>query len=366
MAAIRFGNNSGRSGRHPSSGVTPPRSPRLPRSNIVFAFAVAGACYLAWLLRDELTVIYVSALFAVVLLPVVNGIERLHVGKWQPNKAWAVLMMLVAMAAGMAGFGYLAVPPVAHELQQLSSQTSGLPQLIVNLHSFPVLNRLFGNQLAAKAGALAAETASYILVSAKEWAGKLADLVTGLVLTVYFILEGDLAYRWFLSFVPLPRRERLDHTLRRAGERMGRWLLGQASLMLILGLCSTTVYALLQVRYAYALGVLTGLLNFIPVLGAAVTIALVLIVAAIDSWTKVLGVAVFYLIYLNVENAYLTPRIMQNRVNLPGLAILVALFLGFGLAGVPGALVCVPTAVLVAELLDEYLVCKASPKGVTP
>ena len=139
---------------------------------------------------------------------------------------------------------------------------------------------------------------------------------------------------------------------------MGKWLLGQGSLMLILGVVSTIVYLSLHVRYAYALGVLTGLLNIIPVLGAAVCVALALLVAAIDSWGRVLGVAIFYVIYLQVENSYLTPRIMKNRVGLPGLAILVALLLGSALEGVLGAMVSVPTAVLVAVLLDEYLVSK--------
>jgi predicted PurR-regulated permease PerM len=121
---------------------------------------------------------------------------------------------------------------------------------------------------------------------------------------------------------------------------------------------STVVYVSLDIRYAYALGVLTGLLNFIPVLGAAISIALVLLVAAIDSWGRVLGVAIFYFLYVNLENSFLVPRIMKTRVNLPGLAILVSLLIGFELAGVLGGLVAVPTAVLVAVLLDEYLVWK--------
>jgi len=104
--------------------------------------------------------------------------------------------------------------------------------------------------------------------------------------------------------------------------------------------------------------VLTGLLNIIPVLGAAICIALALLVAAIDSWGRVLGVAIFYLIYLQLENSYLIPRIMKNRVGLPGLAILVALIVGSALEGILGALVSVPTAVLVAVLLDEYVVRK--------
>jgi predicted PurR-regulated permease PerM len=102
------------------------------------------------------------------------------------------------------------------------------------------------------------------------------------------------------------------------------------------------------------------LLNVIPVLGAAICILLALLVAALDSWGRVLGVAIFYVIYLNIENAFLTPRIMQRSVNLPGLAILVALLIGSALEGVVGALVSVPTAVLVAVLLDEYLANKAA------
>ena len=141
---------------------------------------------------------------------------------------------------------------------------------------------------------------------------------------------------------------------------MGKWLLGQGSLMLILGLTSTIVYLFLHVRYAYALGALTGLLNAIPIIGAAVCIALTLLVAAIDSWGRVIGVAIFYGIYLQVENSFLVPRIMKSRVGLPGLAILVALLIGSAVAGVVGALVSVPTAVLVTELVNEYLVNKSA------
>jgi predicted PurR-regulated permease PerM len=121
---------------------------------------------------------------------------------------------------------------------------------------------------------------------------------------------------------------------------------------------STGIYLFLHIRYAFALGVLTGTLNIIPVIGAAVCIGLALLVAAIDSWGRVIGVAIFYIVYLQVENSFLTPRIMRNSVGLPGLAILVALLLGSALGGVPGALVSVPTAVLVAVLVDEYLVNK--------
>jgi predicted PurR-regulated permease PerM len=169
------------------------------------------------------------------------------------------------------------------------------------------------------------------------------------------MLEGDEAYHWALSFFPKTARGRLNDTLLRADARMGKWLVGQGGLMLILGLCSLIVFVLLKIRYAYALAVLMGVLNIIPIVGAMVSMALVLL-AATDSWEKVAAVAIFYAIYAQVETSYLTPRIMKSSVDLSALGVLVALLMGSKLAGVIGAMIAVPTAVLVSVLIQEYLV----------
>jgi predicted PurR-regulated permease PerM len=332
---------------------------RSLRSDILFAFILAFACYLAWLVRDVLMLLYVSALFAVVLSPVVRFTSRLRIGRWRPFKGSAIFFLLLAVAAAVTAFGFLALPPVIRDLQEFGREMPArLPNLLQKLKAIPFADQLNMDEISSRVQDFASQAATYLLLSIRDWAGKLFEVVVGFVLTVYFILEGDQVYRWFLSFFPAEKRDRLDKTLRRAEIRMGKWLLGQGSLMLILGLTSTLVYLILRVRYAYALGVLTGLLNIIPVVGAAVCVALAILVAAIDSWGRVLGIAIFYVIYLQVENSYLTPRIMKNSVGLPALAILLALLLGSALEGVPGAMVSVPTAVLVAELVDEYLVVK--------
>ncbi len=331
------------------------------RREIVFAFALALACYLAWLVREVLVLLYVSALFAVVLNPVVRSTSRFHIGRWRPFKGSAIFFLLVGAAAAITVFGFLALPPVINDLQQFGAEMpTRLPGILQSVKRLPFAQHLNAADLSARMQGYASNAATYLLLSITDWAGTLFKVVMGFVLTVYFILEGQTAYGWFLSLIPADDRERLDKTLQLAKVRMGKWLLGQGSLMLILGVTSTIVYLSLNIRYAYALGVLTGLLNIIPVVGAAFCIGLALLVAAIDSWGRVLGVAIFYLIYVNVENSYLTPRIMKNRVELPALAILVALLMGSALQGVVGAMVSVPTAVLVAVLLDEYLVHKSA------
>jgi len=334
---------------------------RTLRGDIVFAFALALALALAWMVREVLMMLYVSALFAVVLTPVVKFTGRMRIGRWRPFKGTAVYFLILAMAAAVVAFGFLALPPVIKDMREFAREMPvRLPALMERLKHIPFADSLNMDDISAEVEDFVSNAATYILLSITGWAGKLADLVMGFVLTVYFILEGDLAYAWLLSFFPTDGRDRLDKALRRARIRMDKWLIGQGSLMLIMGLLSTIVYLSLHIRYAFALGVLTGLLNIIPVLGAAVCVALALLVAAIDSWQRVLGVAIFYVIYLQLENSYLTPRIMKNSVGLPGLSILIALLLGSALAGVPGALVSVPTAVLVAVLVDEFLVKKTA------
>ena len=329
------------------------------RADIVFAFAMGVLCYLAWLLRHVLLLLFVSALAAVVLTPIVRATSRVRIGNRRPFRGRAILILLLAVAGALTAFGFLALPPVIRDLNEFGKEMPvRLPGFLEKLKHIPFADRVNTDAVNEKVQDFVSNAATYLLLSIKNWAGAIFSIAMGVILTVYFILEGDIAYRWFLSFFPVQKRARLDAALQRSDLRMGQWLLGQGSLMLILGIASTVVYVSLHVRYAYALGVFTGLLNIIPVVGSAISIALALLVAAVDSWGRVVGVAVFYVVWVQVENSFLIPRIMGTRVGLPGISILVALLIGSELGGVLGAIVSVPTAVLVSVLIDEYLIQK--------
>jgi len=330
---------------------------KAARGNILFAFAVALALYVAWHVIDVLEIIYVSALFAVVLMPVLRGIMRLRIGKWTPGRGSAIFILLFVVAGAATLFFFVALPPVIRDMRQFVAELPYRgPQMLARVRNLPLSSHVDVNALNARLQDLASNAASYLFFSVRSWAAKVFNVITGIILTIYFLLEGEFAYRWLLSFLPVDKRARLDTTLARAEVRMGKWLLGQGSLMLVLGLSSMIVFLFLHVRYAYALGVLMGLFNLIPIAGAIISMALVVMVAAIDSWGRVAGVLVFYAIYAQVETSYLTPRIMKHSVDLAGLAVLIALLLGASLAGIVGAMVAVPTAVLVTVLLNEYLV----------
>jgi predicted PurR-regulated permease PerM len=170
---------------------------RSLRSDIVFAFGLALACALAWLVRDVLMLLYVSALFAVVLTPVVGKIANLRIRGRQPFKRIAILVMLVGAAAALTAFGFLAIPPVLRDLQQFAGEMpTRVPALLSKLKAIPLADHLNTDEITAKVQDFASQAATYLILSIRDWAGNLLDIAMGLILTIYFMLEGEHAYRW--------------------------------------------------------------------------------------------------------------------------------------------------------------------------
>lgn len=127
------------------------RKPRYLRSDIVFAFAVALACALAWHMRDVLMLLYVSALFAVVLTPVVRYTSGLRIGRWQPFKGSAVLFLLLAVAAALTAFGFLALPPVIRDMQEFGGEMPRrLPAILEKLKAIPFADRLNTGEISSR------------------------------------------------------------------------------------------------------------------------------------------------------------------------------------------------------------------------
>jgi predicted PurR-regulated permease PerM len=326
---------------------------RIRRSDIVFTFALALGLYIAWLVRDVLLLIYVSALFAVVLTPAIDAVRRLRVGHWHPSRGIAAVIIVVAGLAAIALFFTFALPPIFRDMQAFAADwPRRVSQLVARFQHLPYADRFNLTSLqhsldVAIGGAVGLFTGI---------AGGVFWFFSWLLLTAYFIADGEHTFSWLMSLFPTAQRARLETTLLRAQGRVSNWLLGQGALMLILGCTSAIVFGLLRIKYFYALAVFAGLANIVPVVGPVASVILAATVAGLDSWTKLAGVLIFYFVYQQIENAFLTPRIMKSTVDLPPLAVIIALSLGASLAGILGALVAVPTAALVAVLLDEYLV----------
>jgi predicted PurR-regulated permease PerM len=329
----------------------------IRRADILFFFAVLIALYAAWLAREVLLVIYVSALFAVVLMPAVNAVRRIRAGRWRPGKAVAIGIILFAVFTALTLFFAFAAPPIFHDAQEVAIDwPNRVPVLVARIHHLPFTSHINAASLQKNLDKLAGTILGGLFGLFRRIAGGVVWFFIWMILTLYFIADGERAFNWSMSLFPSAQRDRLEPTLLRAEARVQKWLLGQGALMLMLGSCSALVFGIIGIKYFYVLAVFAGLANIVPIVGPVTSVILASLVAGIDSWSKLVEVLVFYAIYQQIETGFLSPRVMKSTLDLPPLAVIIALSIGGALAGVLGALVAVPTAALVAVLVDEYLV----------
>ena len=322
------------------------------KSDILFAVAILVGLALIFRLREILLLIYVSALFAVVTTPFVQRVQK-HFGKRHVGKGIALVLLLAMGATVAALFAWFVLPPIFRDIHQLASDLPDkISRLQDRIQNMPWLDRISHESWQKHSGDIAGALAKAV----PNLAGLIVAFFSVLIMIAYFILDGERAERWFISMMSPATGNRLHETMLRARDRLQRWLTGQLSLMFILGFLTFVVYGLLGIRYFTVLAVFTGLANIIPIIGPIVSIALAVTIAAFDSWTKVLGVLIFYITYQQLENAVLTPRIMKATVGLPSLAVIIALAIGGDLGGFLGALVAVPSAAIICELAEEYLI----------
>ncbi len=336
---------------------------RQVRGYILFTLAILGCIALGWTLRHVLLILYVSGLFAVILNPVVRRIEQVRIRNRHLSKTLSVLVLFAGIFLALALFFWIGLPPVIRDFIAFATDLPHrVPAILSRLQRLPFASHVDMSEVASETQNAIGATAAYVFSALPRWATHLLDLLTGVILCVYFILEGEEVYQFFLSLWPQDLRVRLANTLQLAEERVSKWLIGQLALMAIVGVYMLFAFGMLKVRYFVLLGILMGITNLIPVAGNLITIAIAILVAASDSWAKAAGVALAYFVYIQIENAYLTPRIMKSSVDLLGVTVLVALLCGTALAGIVGALVAVPTAALIVVFANEYLVQRDIPR----
>lgn len=320
--------------------------------------------FIVYMLRQTVLLIWVGVLIAILLSPAVDWICKWHIRRHHPSPGISLVILIVWIVIVISAFIWLASPPILRDMRGLAQEWPQRAQQLINwAHKhLPMSATLDSGDMKRYAEKLLGGVGGLL----RNLTRGIINVLAVLLMAAYFILDGKLSFRWMISLFPTQRQPKLRHTLVQGGSRMRRWLGGQGLLMLIHGGSSTIAFWLLHIHYFYLLGVLAGLFNIIPVLGPILTLIVAGLVAAIDSLGKLVGVVIFYLIYHNLENAFLTPRIMESRVHLPAVAVIVALVVGDAFAGIVGILIAVPTAALVAVIIDEYLIKNSAAATLPP
>ncbi len=160
------------------------RKERSVRRDIVFVFALALPAMWRGSCGRCCSCLYVCGLFAVVFAPLVESVSALRVGRRQPFRHIAVLVLLLGSGGVLALFCALALPPVMHDLVEFSKEApSRTPILMDQLRHIPFADQIDADDLDARIQDWASKSATYVLLSLKNWASALFDAIMGIILT---------------------------------------------------------------------------------------------------------------------------------------------------------------------------------------
>lgn len=334
---------------------------------LVHAVAIVFvAVILFWVLytaRAAVLLIYVSALLAVGLAPLVRLIERLEmlpVAAERIPRWLAILILYLAFLAVVAGVAVLIVPPVVRQAVELSGH---LPSLFDRAQAWLVERGLMTRRLSVGEAMPEAGPGAVSAVVTTAWsvAGGLLGLVTVLIMTFYLLVDSRRVHRALLRLAPAERRDHAADASRRVASRISAWLVGHLVLAALVGGATAVGLSLIGVPFAWVIAVLAGAAEMVPIVGPLVAGAVAVGMGLTVSLHTALVTLAFVLALQTVESNVLVPKIMERQVGLSPVVIVAALLVGGELRGVLGAILAIPTAVILAALLEELWDTSPSP-----
>ena len=313
-----------------------------------------------YVLRGVLTPIALSLGIAYLLDPLVDRFETRGV----PRGA-AITLVLTLLLALVGLFLLLVLPGMVREVVAFASELPReLEELIARVEPWlaargiPVPHDLdealeqfeiAPGEIASHAAAPAQAVLRFVLGGTASAMGVLASALIVPVLAFYLLYDFDRMTAGARELVPARIRPWVVEVASEIDGVLGQFVRGQLLVMLAMGVLYAGAYSLIGVRLAIPIGVVAGLLAFIPYVGGGSALGMALVMTLVDwsGWEMPLKVVIAYLVCQGLEGFVIVPRVVGDKVGLPAIWVLVALMIGGELFGFLGVLLAVPAAAVV-------------------
>jgi len=279
----------------------------------------------------------------------------------------AVGAVMACVLIFVAAFIAIAVPPLLDQGNQLIDNA---PQLIKDLNNNAFINDLnikYGviDSLQTrvdsiiKDGQFAITAFGGVIGVGKAVVSGLVSTITILTLTLYFLASLPQVVEISLKFVPASRRNRVSKLVNAIISRVGSFVGGQAIIAALAAIFILIMGLIIGMPYAGPLAVIVLVCGFIPLIGHFIGMTIVTLVSLTASLSIAAIALASYIIYVQIENYLITPRIMKRSLSIPGLVTIIAALLGTSLLGLIGGLLAVPIAAAILLILDEVVFPRA-------
>jgi predicted PurR-regulated permease PerM len=334
-----------------------------------FGFMVTAGALIAFTLLQALAsasavfiLIIISLFLAAGLNPAVLFFQNRGLKRGASVGAVMGLVLLF-----VAAFIAIAAPPLIDQGNQL---VNNAPQLVKDLNNNAFINDLNNRygvidslqtrvDSVIKDGQFAITAFGGVIGVGKAVVSGLVSTLTILVLTLYFLAALPQVVQISLRFVPATRRDRVSKLSNAIIARVGSFVGGQGIIAILAALFILIMGLIIGMPYTAPLAMVVLVCGFIPLVGHFIGMSIVTLVSLTKSPTTALVALGSYIIYVQIENYVITPKIMRKSLAIPGLVTIIAALLGTSLLGLIGGLLAVPIAAAVLLIIDEVVFPRA-------
>jgi predicted PurR-regulated permease PerM len=322
----------------------------VPIRTIVRVIAVFVLLWLLNKLWSIMLLTIIALMLTAALDPVVRKLQARDM-----RRTWAVAIVMTTVILGLLGSVLIVLSPVITEgqafLEDLPNQVDRLqgllkdnPQLYERLRT-AAENASGGSD--AVTGGVKEVTFSII--------NFIADTLVVIVFTTYFLLDGKRIYRWCVRYVPPRYRRKLDRTIPEVSRVVSGYVTGQLLTSTLFGVFAFAVLAAVGVPQPLFLALLAAIGDAVPIVGVTlITIPTVLLALTVSPSAAII-VLVAYVVYQQVENYLIVPRVYQSTLQISSFAVLIAVLIGSAMLGIVGALLALPIAAAIPVIEDIWL-----------
>ena len=318
---------------------------------LVVVLAIAAV----YTVRDLLVQVSIAIFVAVSLDPGVRWLIRRGV-----RRGHAVFIVILFILLLIAGLLWTVIPPLVSQANALTSDFPGYLDRIRK--NSPSLSRLeSGLGLRSRVDALAQQLpprlASEAFAFGRRFLGALVSVLLIIVLTIYLMLDLPRLRRGLVRLFPKRHRAGVAGIVNTVVDKVGSYMIGNLLISLIAGVAALIAFSALRLPFALPLAVLVAVTDLIPLIGATIGAVVTVIVAAATTelWPTTVLVGAFFVLYQQLENYIIAPRVLRNTVDIPMIAVLFAALVGGSLIGIVGVLVAIPVAAVVKVIVGERI-----------
>src|SRR5580765_3944346 len=317
--------------------------------------AVVAAAAAVYTTRAVLVRVLIALFIAVSLDPAVRALTRRGM-----RRSVAVLVIFLIACGLVAALLISVIPAMVHQFQalvhdfpgyiaSLSDRSARFRELTDRYH----LTSKVEDLLASLPGKLGGGALGFV----RRLFGALFDTLTVVVFAIYFMVDMPRLRHNAMRVFPKAHRARAGRVADVMVDKVGSYMIGNLLISLAAGLASFALFAILGVPFAVPLAFVVAVCDLIPTIGATLG-AVVCVLAALlttELWPTTVIVAIFFVVYQQVENYWIAPRILHSTVSLSAPAVLLSGLIGGTVLGLIGALMAIPVAAALKVVLAERL-----------